>query len=88
MGQHAKSHSLKTPYSKLLVHKLPNSHFLLPTASRTMISSHSWKVDLSSQNGYAEVDPQMKSFDAETFSLEDPDMAEHKGFLDYWDHDY
>lgn len=53
-----------------------------------MISSHSWKVDLSSQNGYAEVDPQMKSFDAETFSLEDPDMAEHKGFLDYWDHDY
>ncbi|KAM8771514.1 zona pellucida sperm-binding protein 3 [Acanthopagrus schlegelii] len=60
----------------------------LPKASRTMISSHSWKVDLSSQNGYAEVDPQMKSFDTDTFSLEDPDMAEHRGFLNYWDHDY
>ncbi|XP_073329199.1 zona pellucida sperm-binding protein 3 [Pagrus major] len=59
-----------------------------PKASRTMISSHSWKVDLSSQNGYVEVDPRMKSLDADTFSMEDPDMAEHEGFLDHWENDY
>ncbi|XP_070781317.1 zona pellucida sperm-binding protein 3 [Enoplosus armatus] len=59
-----------------------------PKASRNMISSHSWKVDLSSKDGYAEVDHRMKSFDADTFSLEDPDMAEHRDFLNYWEHDY
>ncbi|KAM9363609.1 zona pellucida sperm-binding protein 3 [Symphorus nematophorus] len=48
-------------------------------ASRNMISSHSWKVDLSSKDEYAETDPRMKSLDVDTFSLE-----EH---LD-WEHEY
>lgn len=59
----------------------------LSTASRNIISSHSWKVDLSSKDGYAEVAPQMKSVDANAFSLEDPDMAEHGGFRNYWEPD-
>lgn len=43
---------------------------------------------MSSKDGYAEVEPQMKSFDADTFNLEDPDIAEHRDFLNYWEHDY
>ncbi|XP_074485182.1 zona pellucida sperm-binding protein 3 [Sebastes fasciatus] len=57
-------------------------------ASRNMISSHSWKVDLSSQADYDEFEPRMKSLDADTFSLEDPAMGEHQDFLKYWEHDY
>ncbi|XP_071359531.1 zona pellucida sperm-binding protein 3 [Trachinotus anak] len=57
-------------------------------ASRNLISSHSWKVDLSSRDRYEDVEPQMKLFDADTFSLEDPDMAEHRDFLNYWENDY
>ena len=75
---------------KLLLHKLKFGVYHVPisTASRNMISSHSWKVDLSSTDGYAEIDPRMKSFHADPFSLEDPDMAEHQDFLNYWEHDY
>lgn len=54
-------------------------------ASRNIISSHSWKVNLNN-DGYAEVDPQMKSSD--TFSLEDSDMAENEDFLNYWEPDH
>lgn len=57
------------------------------TASRSMISSHSWTVDLSNKDGYAEVEPRMKYFDADTFNLNDPDMAEHRDFLN-WEDDY
>ncbi|XP_035515495.1 zona pellucida sperm-binding protein 3 [Morone saxatilis] len=59
-----------------------------PKASRDITSSHSWKVDLSWKDRYAAVDPWMKSYNADTFSLEDPDMAEHEDFLKYWEHDY
>lgn len=52
-----------------------------------MISSHSWTVDVSNQDGYTEVEPRMKYFDADTFNLEDPDMAEHRDFLN-WEDDY
>ncbi len=54
-----------------------------------MISSHSWTIDLSSQDGYVEVEPRMfKSLDADTINMEDPDMAEHRDFLNYWELDY
>ncbi|XP_044047435.1 zona pellucida sperm-binding protein 3 [Siniperca chuatsi] len=58
-----------------------------PKATGKIISSHPWKV-LSSKDGDAEADPQMKSFDVDSLNLEDPDMAEHKDFLDHWEHDY
>ncbi|XP_070843097.1 zona pellucida sperm-binding protein 3 [Chaetodon trifascialis] len=57
-------------------------------ASRNIISSHSWKIDLSSKDGYTEVDPRMKSLDTDTFGLEDPDLTEHEDFLKYWENDY
>lgn len=60
----------------------------LSTASRNIITSHSWKVDLSSTDGSVALEPQMKSFAADTFSLEDTDMAEHEDFLSYWKDDY
>ena len=50
-----------------------------------MTSSHSWKVDLGSMDRLDKAGPRMKSFDADEFSLEDPDMAEHKDFLKYWE---
>lgn len=55
-----------------------------------MVSGPSWTVDLSRKDGPVEFYPRMKSFDTDTdtFSLEDPDMAEHKDFLNFWDHDY
>ncbi|XP_010732496.2 zona pellucida sperm-binding protein 3 [Larimichthys crocea] len=59
-----------------------------PKASRNIITSHSWKVDLSSTDGSVALEPQMKSFAADTFSLEDTDMAEHEDFLSYWKDDY
>lgn len=60
----------------------------IPTASRDIVSSHSWKVDLSNKDGPVEFYPRMKAFDTDTFNLEDPDMAEHRDFLNYWEHDY
>ncbi|XP_018520151.1 zona pellucida sperm-binding protein 3 isoform X2 [Lates calcarifer] len=57
-------------------------------ASSNIVTSRSWKVGLSGNDGYADVDPRMKPFDADTFSWEDPDMAEHRDFLNYWEHDY
>ncbi|KAG8015138.1 Zona pellucida sperm-binding protein 3 [Nibea albiflora] len=59
-----------------------------PKATRNIITSHSWKVDLSSMDGSVALEPQMKSFDADPFSLEDANMAEHKDFLSYWETDY
>ncbi|XP_023277786.1 zona pellucida sperm-binding protein 3-like [Seriola lalandi dorsalis] len=59
-----------------------------PRASSNIVSSHSWKVDVSGRDGYVDVHPQMKSLDADTFSLEDSDMAEHSDFVNYWEHDY
>ncbi len=65
------------------------NHVSVSTASRNMISSHSWTIDLSSQDGYVEVEPRMfKSLDADTINMEDPDMAEHRDFLNYWELDY
>ncbi|XP_054865820.1 zona pellucida sperm-binding protein 3 isoform X2 [Amphiprion ocellaris] len=51
---------------------------------KTIISSPSWKVDLSSMDEYVKGDSQMKSSGADTFSLEDPDLAEIKDFQNYW----
>ncbi|XP_049428414.1 zona pellucida sperm-binding protein 3 isoform X1 [Epinephelus fuscoguttatus] len=56
-------------------------------SSRDMISSHSWKVDMSSRDGF-EVEPRMKFSDPHTFRSDDLDMAEHEDFLQNWDHDY
>lgn len=50
-----------------------------------MVSSRSWKVDLGSMDRLDKVGPRMKFSDADTFSLDDPDMEEHKDFLKYWD---
>uniref|UniRef100_UPI0037E88625 zona pellucida sperm-binding protein 3 n=1 Tax=Semicossyphus pulcher TaxID=241346 RepID=UPI0037E88625 len=57
-------------------------------ASRNMISSHSWKVDLSSKDENMDFEPLMKIADGDTINLEDPNMAEHRDFLNYWEHDY
>ncbi|XP_074539952.1 zona pellucida sperm-binding protein 3 [Halichoeres trimaculatus] len=57
-------------------------------ASKNLVSSHSWKVDLSAKDEDVDFEPLMKMVEAETFDLEDPDMAEHKDFLNYWEHDY
>ncbi|XP_040001668.1 zona pellucida sperm-binding protein 3 [Xiphias gladius] len=57
-------------------------------ATSNIVSSHSWKVDLSGKDGYVAGGPRMKSFVADTFSLEDPDMEEHRDFLNYWEDDY
>ncbi|CAJ1052664.1 zona pellucida sperm-binding protein 3 [Xyrichtys novacula] len=57
-----------------------------PKASRNLVSSHSWKVDLSSKDKDIEFEPLMKM--ADSFDLEDPEMEEHKDFLNYWDNDY
>ncbi|KAM7009831.1 zona pellucida sperm-binding protein 3 [Tautogolabrus adspersus] len=56
-------------------------------ASRNIISSHSWKVDLSRTDGDLDFVPQMK-MDGDSLNLEDSNMAEHKEFLNYWEHDY
>lgn len=52
-----------------------------------MISSHSWKVDMSSRDGF-EAQPWLKFSDPDTFRSDDLDMAEHEDFLQNWDHDY
>ncbi|XP_054459756.1 zona pellucida sperm-binding protein 3 [Anoplopoma fimbria] len=56
-------------------------------ASRSRISSHSWKVDMRNQDRSDKVEPQRKFLDADSFSLEDPDMVEHQDSLMYWKHD-
>ncbi|XP_033479692.1 zona pellucida sperm-binding protein 3 [Epinephelus lanceolatus] len=56
-------------------------------SSRNMISSHSWKVDMSSRDGF-EAQPWLKFSDPDTFRSDDLDMAEHEDFLQNWDHDY
>lgn len=33
-------------------------------------------------------EPLMKMAEADTIDLDDPDMAEHKDFLNYWDNNY
>lgn len=58
------------------------------TASKNLISSHSWKVDLSNKDEEMDFGPLMKMVETETFDLDDPDMAEHKDFLNYWENDY
>lgn len=60
----------------------------ISTATSNIVSSHSWKVDLSGKDGYVAGGPRMKSFVSDTFSLEDPDMEEHRDFLNYWEDDY
>ncbi|AWP06159.1 putative zona pellucida sperm-binding protein 3-like isoform 6 [Scophthalmus maximus] len=60
----------------------------LPRASRKTISSPSWKVDLSGEDGFVDVEPRMKSLDADSISSEDPGMVEHKDFVNYWEDDY
>lgn len=62
--------------------------FNFSTASKNLISSHSWKVDLSNKDEDEDFGPLMKMIDAETFDLEDPAIAEHKDFLNYWENDY
>ncbi|XP_068178602.1 zona pellucida sperm-binding protein 3 isoform X2 [Antennarius striatus] len=57
-----------------------------PKASRNIISSHSWKVDLRSNDEHAEVEPQMKSMVAASSSLGNPDMAWHEDI--YWKRDH
>lgn len=54
--------------------------FPVSASPKTIVSSPSWKVDLSGTDEYVKGDSQMKSSDADTFSLEDPDLAELKNF--------
>lgn len=49
-----------------------------------MVTSHSWEVDFSSEDGYVEIDPQMKSL--ETFNFQDHELDGE--LLNYWDDDY
>ncbi|XP_051802339.1 zona pellucida sperm-binding protein 3 [Acanthochromis polyacanthus] len=56
-------------------------------APKTLISSPSWKVGLSSMDEHVKGDSQMKSSDADTLSLKEPDLAEFKDFQNYWSHD-
>lgn len=51
-----------------------------------MISSHSWKVDLSNKDRHPVVEPRMKSFDDDSVTLEETE--EHGDFLNYWEDDY
>ncbi|XP_034457220.1 zona pellucida sperm-binding protein 3 [Hippoglossus hippoglossus] len=57
----------------------------LPKVSKKTISSASWKVNLGDQDGHVNVEPRMRLTDADSFSLEDSDMAD---FLNYWEDDY
>lgn len=59
--------------------------FFCPISAAKIISSHSWKVDLSGSDEYVDIVPRMKSFDADQFSSED--MAEHSDDLYEWEHD-
>ncbi|XP_078132788.1 LOW QUALITY PROTEIN: zona pellucida sperm-binding protein 3 [Sander vitreus] len=54
-------------------------------ASSNMISSPSWKINLSNQDRYGKFHPRMKSPDAD-FSLDDAEHAtrDHAKFLKYW----
>ncbi|XP_029299249.1 zona pellucida sperm-binding protein 3 [Cottoperca gobio] len=56
-------------------------------ASGRVISTQSWKVDVS-KGKYEQLQPRMTFSDADTFTLEDPSMEEHKDFLNNWDHNY
>ncbi|XP_060941286.1 zona pellucida sperm-binding protein 3 [Limanda limanda] len=58
-----------------------------PTVSKKTISSSSWKVNLSDKDGHVNVEPRMRSLDADQFSLEDSDMAMHADFINYWEDD-
>ncbi|XP_026025864.1 zona pellucida sperm-binding protein 3 [Astatotilapia calliptera] len=54
-------------------------------ASRKIISSHSWMVDLTSEDEHVKSEPKMKSRDAGMFNLDDSDTEKHKDFLNNWD---
>ncbi|XP_005925069.1 zona pellucida sperm-binding protein 3 [Haplochromis burtoni] len=54
-------------------------------ASRKIISSHSWMVDLPSEDEHVKSEPKMKSRDAGMFNLDDPETEKHKDFLNNWD---
>ncbi|KAM9857697.1 zona pellucida sperm-binding protein 3 [Aulostomus maculatus] len=58
-----------------------------PKASRNVVSSHSWKVNFRDEDEYMELEPQIKSLDAD-MNLENPDLADHEDFLNYWENDY
>ncbi|XP_008281081.1 zona pellucida sperm-binding protein 3 [Stegastes partitus] len=55
--------------------------------ARSIISSPSWKVDLSSVDEYVKGDSQFKSSDADESSLKDPDLAELTDFENDWSRD-
>lgn len=57
------------------------------TASRKIISSHSWMVDMSGEDGHVESEPKMKSLNAAMFNLDDPETEdpEYKDSENYWD---
>nr|XP_019939325.1 PREDICTED: zona pellucida sperm-binding protein 3-like [Paralichthys olivaceus] len=57
-----------------------------PRASKKTISSASWKVDLSDEDDHVDIEPRMRSTDADSLGL--ADMAEHADFLNYWEDDY
>lgn len=61
--------------------------FPVSSVPKTVISSPSWKVGLSSVDGYEKGDSPMKSSDADALSLEDPGVAELKDFKNYWSRD-
>lgn len=75
------------PYCKIRILRHELSHLSCPlsTAPRNIISSHSWKVDLSSKDEFAEVVPKMRATVPETFSFEDPSMTEHGDVIDDWE---
>ncbi|XP_034543600.1 zona pellucida sperm-binding protein 3 [Notolabrus celidotus] len=57
-------------------------------ASRNLISSHSWKVDLRNKDEDMDFRPLMKIAEADSINFEDPGMEEHRDFVNYWEHDY
>ncbi|XP_076001815.1 zona pellucida sperm-binding protein 3 [Genypterus blacodes] len=63
-----------------------NSHCssVQPKATNNMVSSHSWEVDFTSEDGYAEIGPQVKSLDKSNFI----DHELEEDLLHYWDDYY
>ncbi|XP_067352714.1 zona pellucida sperm-binding protein 3 [Channa argus] len=55
------------------------------SASKAMISSHSWNVRMSEEDDYEGVVPRMQTYDTNPFNLEDPYATEHRDFLNYWE---
>lgn len=83
---HMKSHTGNVEISMFIDRILCEESTFLSTALKNLVSSHSWKIDLSHIDEFPEVDVAMKSLD--DFRLENSDVSEHEDFLKYWDSEY